>query len=265
MIRRGGLVCGAVFDGEFHVVHALSDEIAPMRKSKYVQSRLGACLEEMERALKEGREVLFTGTPCQCHGVKRLFGAYPGLILMSLVCRGVQPPALWEEYKAWLERDGKLTAFCFRDKRRRNDAHTVSCTVGGAEREDFFNRDPFCRIYTKCLALRPSCYRCPYCFPDREFDFTVGDFWGIGEVVPELADGKGVSLVLTGSERAGEAIESLGAGATVVEVAPERALQEALRQPAKETMLRRFFFLDFARKGDGGTCDMALLLKKYGS
>ncbi len=264
ILKRGGLVCGAVFDETFKVVHRLSDDIAPMRKSKYVQSSLGGCFAELEEALRQGREVLFTGTPCQCHGIKRLYGKYPGLIIAALLCRGVQPPALWEEYTDYLREQGELTAFCFRDKRRADDAHTVSCTVGGTETAVSYNKDPFCRIYTKDLALRPSCYACPYCRPDKDFDFTIGDFWGIEKIRPELADGKGMSLVIAGSPYAVETMEELRGTDFVMDVTEEQAMQPALCESAKETMLRKFLFKDLAQKGPNGRCNMPMLLKKYG-
>ena len=265
ILREGGLVCGAVFDDDFQVVHVLSDDIHPMRKAKYVQSSIGNCFLEMEETLKAGREVLFSGTPCQCHGVKRLFGKHPGLLLVSIICRGVQSPALWEEYRRWLEKDGVLSAFCFRDKRRLNDAHTVSWTVGGEENEALYQKDPFCRFFAKELSLRPACYHCPYCRPEKDFDFTIGDFWGIEQFLPELADGKGTSLVLAGSESARRIMEEIRTSARVWEAEPEQYMQESLRAPAKEPFLRKFFYKDFQQKGADGVCNMELLLKKYGS
>jgi len=264
VLEEGGLVCGAVFDKDFNVVHVLSGDIGPMRKSKYIQSGMGTCLKDMELALKSGKEVLFSGTPCQCHGVKMLLGKYSGLHLVSLVCHGVMAPGLWEDYKSWLEKDGKLTEYCWRDKRRLDDAHTVAFTVDGNETVAIFQKDPWCRIYSKSVALRPSCHECDYCFPERDFDFSIGDFWGIDKIHPELADGKGTSLVIAGSDWALNVMEKVRSSAFVLDVGTEQALQESLVKPVKEPFLRRFFFTDFARKGSDGCCDIPLLLKKYG-
>ena len=264
VIRNGGKVCGAVFNEEFRVVHSVSNDIAPMRKSKYVQSRAGECYEDLKAALQQGIPVLFTGTPCQCHAVKQMFSGYENLITAGLICRGVLSPKLWEEYKTYLKRNGELTAFCFRDKRLDNDAHTVAYTAGGKEYTSVFMKDPLCRIYSKELPLRPSCYQCPYSTAEKLFDFTIGDFWGVENVFPELADGKGTSLVLACGERAEKMMQDLKKTADVRNIQLEEAMQPALKEPPKEGFLRKFLFKDLKTAGPDGHCNMELILKKYG-
>lgn len=265
VLQCGGLVCGAAFDADFKVRHVLSDDISPMRKSKYVQSDMTGVYAAIETALDSGRTVLFTGTPCQCDGVRHFFGSgKPGLILAALVCRGVQSPGLWKDYTAHLSGGGKLESYCFRDKRLKNDAHTVAYTVSGEEKAVSMGSDPFCRLYMKCLTLRPSCYRCPYTRWELPFDLTIGDFWGIGKLCPELADGMGTSLIIARTETGRKLVEGIRADARVIGSSREMAEQIALQEPAKETMLRKLLFRDFARKNEDGSCDIPLILKKYG-
>ena len=263
VLREGGLVCGARFDGDFRVVHELGTDIGPMRKSKYVQSDASGCFGPVRDALDGGRAVLFSGTPCQCHAMRLFAGDRPGLILVSLICRGVMSPGLWADYAAWLAGGGRLEAFDFRDKRGRNDGHIVSFTVDGRETASKMDRDPIGRLYMRCLGLRPSCHSCPYSRPDTDFDFTIGDFWGVGKSFPELDDGMGVSLVIARSGRAAELMELLGDSACVVPCDMEQAMQPALAGPVKPTVLRKLLMRDFARKGPDGRCDMGLILKKY--
>ena len=261
VIADGGVVCGACFDETFAVVHKVSTDFAPMRKSKYIQSSIGKCYEEIRQVLQSGRKVLFTGTPCQCHAAKAFFGKADGLLIASVACRGVMAPGFWERYIGWISQNGDLSAYCFRDKRRNDDAHTVAYTVGGKETATPFLSDPFSRIYVKCLALRESCYACPYCLPDKDFDFTIGDFWGVENVFPEFADGKGTSLVLAGSDEALRLLERIKNNATVSEVTAELPLQEALRKPAATNpMLKKLF----ARDAANAACGMDMILKKYG-
>lgn len=264
VLASGGLVCGAVFDEGFTVRHVISEDIAPMRKSKYVQSDMTQVYGAVEQALAAGKQVLFTGTPCQCDAMHRRFEEKKGLVLAALICRGVQSPELWREYTAYLAGDGKLEAYCFRDKRLKNDGHTVSCTVSGQERAVSMGNDPFNRLYMKCLTFRPSCYSCPYTRWELPFDLTIGDFWGVEKVYPELADGMGTSLVIARTEAGKALLEGLREQALVKEVSREAAMQPALREPARETMLRKLLYRDLARKDDAGRCDMALILKKYG-
>lgn len=262
VLADGWLVCGAVFDEAFRVCHVLSDDIAPMRKSKYVQSDLHGTYHAISEALADGKQVLFTGTPCQCDGVLHYFGKQPeGLILAALVCRGVQSPGLWADYVAHLNR---LEAYCFRDKRSRNGGHTVAYTAGGTEQAVPMDKDPFSRLYLKCLTLRPSCYQCPYTRWELPFDLTIGDFWGIEKACPELADGMGTSLVIARTAAGKALLEQIKPYGLVLESSREAADQPALQEPAKESILRKLLFRDYARKDADGRCDIPLILKKYG-
>lgn len=264
VVEQGGLVCGACFKEDLSVRHILAQDVAPMRKSKYVQSDIQDCFGEIQRTLAGGRQVLFSGTPCQCHAVERFLGGRPeGLFLAAVVCRGVQPPGLWADYIDWLGREAPVQAYDFRDKRRSDNGHTVVYTVGGQETAVSMGEDRFSQLYPRSLTLRPSCYACPYCKPDCSFDFTLGDFWGIERLSPELADGKGVSLVIVRGERGQSLLDRVTAKATVIPCGREAAMQPALTAPAREPMLRKFLFRDFARKGPDGRCDIPQILKKY--
>lgn len=264
ILNNGGLVCGATFDDQLRVYHRLSDDIAPMRKSKYVQSDLTDVYETISAALDSGKQVLFTGTPCQCDGIRRFFGAREGLVLAALICRGVQSPGLWMEYLSYLANGGEVETYCFRDKRLKNDGHTVSYTISGQEIAVSMGKDRFSRLYMKCLTLRPSCYQCPYTRWELPFDLTIGDYWGVENFRPELADGMGTSLVIARTDAGRALIDSIRDKAFVLESPREFAEQIALREPAKETMLRKLLFRDFANKTPSGNCDMPLILKKYG-
>lgn len=266
IISEGGLICGACFDKDFQVRHVLSKEIAPMRKSKYVQSNAWHCFIEVKNALMDGKKVLFTGTPCQCHAMSLYCGdKYRGkLVTAALICIGVLSPGLWKDYVSWLSYEAPLERYDFRDKRRLNNAHTIVYTVGGTETENLWGKDRFCQMYSSGLTYRPSCYACPYCSPDHDFDFILGDFWGIGKSCPDLSDGKGTSLVITHGIFAEALIERITSKAIVVQKEREESLQPALVAPAKENILRKFLFKDFAKKNENGHCDIPLILKKYG-
>lgn len=265
ILERGGLLCGAVFDDSFRVVHVLSDEISAMRKAKYVQSSTEQCFGKIKDALHGGIPVLFSGTPCQCLAAKRLFPESEYLYTAALVCRGVMSPKLWDEYRFFLEKEGTMTSFCFRDKSKRNDAHTVTFSIDGKVYSSDYMSNPLCRIYAKELPLRPSCYSCPFTTTEKDFDFTIGDFWGVEKVFPDLADGRGTSLVITCGERAESLLLELRDTADIRKTDRESILQPALISPARGSMLRKFLFRDLSRKGPDGHCDMQLILRKYGS
>ena len=50
---------------------------------------------------------------------------------------------------------------------------------------------------------RPSCHNCEFSTTNRVTDFTIGDFWGIDKVMPEINDDNtGISLLTVNSEKA---------------------------------------------------------------
>lgn len=125
IIGRGGVVFGARFDENWNVVHSYTectDGLAAFRGSKYVQSRIGETFSQAEKFLKQGREVLFTGTPCQIAGLRRFLGKeYDNLLSMDIVCHGVPSPGVWKEYLKQTTQNlspiGRIVGINFRDKR----------------------------------------------------------------------------------------------------------------------------------------------------
>lgn len=79
-LNKGGCVCGSemIFEqGHVNVRHVLIESQQDLKKlqgSKYVQSDTSKIFDSITSKLKEGREVLFSGTPCQVAAIKRLVG-----------------------------------------------------------------------------------------------------------------------------------------------------------------------------------------------
>ena len=84
------------------------------------------------------------------------------------------------------------------------------------------------------------------------------------KVFPELSDGMGTSLVVARTPVALELIEKIKPYGQVLECKAEEAVQPALQEPAKETLLRKLLFRDYANKDEQGRCNIPLILKKYG-
>ena len=183
------------------------EELEGLKTTKYVQSRMDGVYRRIRILLEEGKQVLFCGTPCQAHALRRFLGGpRPGLITADLVCYGAPSPGIWVDYVKFLERrhGGNLTDFAFRDKRARDNGHTRAYVCGGKEWAGDLSGDPYCGMFFGNYTIRPSCHVCPYCTADRGSDFTLGDFWGIEKVRPEADDGMGNSLVILHTEKARE-------------------------------------------------------------
>jgi hypothetical protein len=59
----------------------------------------------------------------------------------------------------------------------------------------------FFKGFLQNIYLRPSCYKCPSKFFKSGSDITIGDYWGIQNVLPDFDDDKGVSLVMINTEK----------------------------------------------------------------
>ena len=232
IINDGGVVFGVRFDDKWEVEFAYSetiDGLSVFRGSKYVQARVGNAFIDAERFLKDGRKVLFSGTPCQIKGLLRyLRKDYENLMTVDFVCHGVPSPKVWrlylkEEVKRFAHQgdDGKnivlsslvmptIKGINFRDKSSgwKKYSFTLQLTKALAEgeqnsvlRSNKFYENPFMQAFLSDLILRPSCYMCPAKSGKSGSDITIGDFWGIEHIKPEIDDDKGVSLVMVHNEK----------------------------------------------------------------
>ena len=169
------------------------DDISCLRGSKYIQAKIGNSFKQVKRDLEDGKRVLFTGTGCQVNGLKYFLGSeYKNLTCVDIVCHGTPSPALWKKYAVYQESAyGKLKSINFRCK----DDSLYNYGINGQYLYISKNDDPYMQMFLRNYCLRPSCYEC-YAKSLKLSDITIADFWGIENVAPEMADGKGTSLVI---------------------------------------------------------------------
>ena len=219
VLERGGVVFGACFDSDWNVVHDYTDTkegLARFRGSKYVQSNVGNSFNQVKVFLDSGREVLFSGTPCQVAGLKNyLRKSYSNLLTIDLVCHGVPSPEVWRKYlqetirKAYGIKNNKavvnpgdyISDISFRAKERRKKKFNVKIIYrdGKMEMMPFFE-NPYMNVFLSDLSLRPSCYACPAKLHNVQSDITLADFWGVNRIKPAIDDDKGCGLILIHSK-----------------------------------------------------------------
>lgn len=222
VIARGGVVFGARFDERWEVVHdytETTDGLAAFRSSKYIQSRIAGAYIRVEAFLKQGRLVLFSGTPCQIAGLHRfLRRAYDNLLTVDVVCHSVPSPGIWRRYLA-----EKMTALgnplsqissvSFRDKSNSWKRYDVVVTLkDGSSHREPSSKNVFMRGFLNDLYTRPSCSSCPAKNGKSGSDLTLGDFWGIESLMPDFDDDRGVSVVLANTERGKAELDTLNLG-----------------------------------------------------
>ena len=209
IIKQGGVVFGAAFDEKFQVVHKCVEKIEDLdclRGSKYVQSKIGDTYQQAKKYLQENRLVLFTGTPCQIGGLLAyLKRDYENLYTQDLICHGAPSPMVWEkyiDYRTSTANGAKPRKIAFRAKNEGWKRFSVSFVFDNdTEYLQTLDKDLYMKAFLKNLSLRPSCYQCAFKGLERESDITLADFWGIQNVMPEMDDDKGTSLVITQSEK----------------------------------------------------------------
>ena len=200
IITGGGVVYGAAFDDSFAVRHRRIEKIEDLPAlmgSKYVQSDIGQTYRQALEDLKTGRNVLYSGTPCQISAFLGFTKGYEEkLITVSVVCHGVPSPEIWKRYLALKKGqygENRVKKISFRDK-----------TYGWKDFGIYIEFDHNCYLcshkedlymqgFLQNLFLRPSCYQCRAKGLWAGADIILGDFWGIGEEIPEIDTDLGVN------------------------------------------------------------------------
>lgn len=206
ILQRGGVVTGAAYHDDMTVGHFIVERLENLHKvqsSKYVQSNTEATYSQVKALLINGREVLYSGTPCQIGGLRAyLRKEYDNLYTMDLICHGVASPKLFAKYLIWLggKMKGKIIGYDFRDKSCGWGLDYMSKTKTKTKTKPS-TLDPYYYHFLEGTTYRECCYRCIYCTKERVGDITIGDYWGVEKEHPEFYSAKGVSCFLVNSEK----------------------------------------------------------------
>ena len=242
VFNRNGVVYGVAMSEDCYSAEfiAISDRsgLIKLRGSKYLQAKVGDTFKKVKVELQAGKLVLFTGTGCQVNGLKKFLGKnYDNLICMDVICHGVPSPALWREYVQYQEKKfgGKLKEINFRCKDERWTDFGMKEVLEDIPEDSvkkFYiskDKDPYMQMFLRDYCLRPSCYECT-AKKEKMSDLTVADFWGIKEVVPEMNDGIGISLVLIRTKKGQEIFDCISNEMNLKEVTYESGVK---RNPAE--------------------------------
>lgn len=271
IISEGGVVFGARFDDSFSVIHDFAEsteELAEFRGSKYVQSRIGDVYKRVKEFLEIGRYVYFSGTPCQIAGLKAyLVKDYNTLFTQDLICHGVPSPAVWKRYVKYheIEKDSKTIRTFFRYKKYGWKKYSLLFEYSdNREYTQPLTKDLYLKGFLSNLYLRDSCYHCCFKGKERISDITLADFWGVENIVPEINDDKGTSLVLINTDKGKRLFESVNSSLDVKSVDRNEALKynTAAFQSATINPKRSQFFTDF-QNGDLENKRFLKLMRKY--
>lgn len=275
IINDGGVVFGATFDDNLNVIHSYTDTLdglPRLLRSKYVKSDIRDTFIIANRFLKEGRQVLFSGTSCQIAGL-RLFlkKDYPNLLTIDIICHGVPSPMIWKEYvdkvlmpeiKACEENNSIINPILevsFRDKQIAWNKFGFSYCLrddNGSELPKglkFFEpatSNIYMMGFLKNLYLRPSCYQCPAKCGKSGSDITLGDYWGIDKVHPDFYSPLGSSLVLINTKRGQDLFSKVSVSSVSSDYKSALVYNPALEISSRKPLpAYDIFWQNFAEKG----------------
>ncbi|MDQ0149540.1 Coenzyme F420 hydrogenase/dehydrogenase, beta subunit C-terminal domain [Eubacterium multiforme] len=206
ILNSNGYICGCIYDENFmpkHVVTNNRDIVSDMMGSKYVMSDMNSCIEEIEKILKNGHPVLFSGVPCQTAAVYNCLGKYSNLHIISVVCHGSIERKYWKSYLENEKHYGKIMNISMRDKRKGWLNYGLRFQfVDGTEHTTYRKEDGFfLKCFTDGIMDRERCLACMYKGTRIFADILLGDGWGVENIYPELVDKYGVSSVICLSDK----------------------------------------------------------------
>ncbi|MBP3627785.1 MAG: Coenzyme F420 hydrogenase/dehydrogenase, beta subunit C-terminal domain [Clostridia bacterium] len=265
ILNSGGTVYGADYNNDMVVFHIGTKDKQirdRMRGAKYVQSNTSGVFDAMKTDISNGNPVLFTGTPCQVAAVKKLFGNRENLYTADIICHGVPSPEVWKKYVDFIERkyDKKLVYYKFRDKTKGWRSYAAKLFFEDGTIISHNNlTGSFIELFRYDVCLRDSCTNCPFTSLNRPGDITIGDFWGVENVMPQISDNMGTSAVIVNSEKGKKIIESISASLQLYPCSKEDIAkkQPPLKFPSSFSNKYNSFQHDFK------TLPFDKVLKKY--
>lgn len=205
VLNKDGLVAGAAYmDDNISVHHILIDDkeqLDVLRLSKYVQSVQEDNYKKVQKLLKEGKTVLYTGTPCQIAGLKSFLNGTPqtNLYTVDVLCHGVPPAKLLREHLQnmfGIETIQKIAM-------RRSDTWAVCLDIYFKDGSCSCHKEKgsiFIAAFLNDMILRDCCYNCKYASLPRQGDITIGDLWSARELKLGLPYEEKSSIVLVNNK-----------------------------------------------------------------
>lgn len=256
VINKNGVVFGAVYDSKMRVVHAMVNNLSDVESfkgSKYVQSDLHDVFKTIRLMLKNGRWVLFSGTPCQVEGLKLFLRKdYDNLLTCDIICHGVPSPLIFSDYIRFVEDKyrKKLLSINMKDKIKGWRSPRVALYFDdGTVTKNTFIANLWHKIFFSHFCTRPSCHACQYTNYNRPGDVTIGDYWGIEKSHPTMDDNKGTSLLFVNTVKGKKLFDEIKNDFLYAESTKDLCSQPQLNYPSKVNPRRGEFWKSYKFHG----------------
>ena len=240
------------------------NELYKLMGSKYIQADTNDVYRQVEADLKSGKKVLFSGVPCQISALHFFLNRqYENLFCVEVICHGTPSPLVWEKYAGSLEKKYKTEIASVNFRNKKHGWKNYSLEIAGKDfiQNKIHSSDPYLIAFLKDYTLRPSCYNCKAKTIQSMADLTIADYWGVHEILPDMDDDKGTSLVIINTDNGKAVFEQIKEFATCFETPFDFAVSKNLSYSASPQVpkKREEFFSDI------NTLPFDIVAKKYGS
>lgn len=190
-----------------HIAVEKSKDIYLLQNAKYQQSNAMGIYQHVKKSLQAGKEVLFSGTPCQIAALYTFLGQKRdnNLYTMEVICHGV-PTNYLAQVALQLNHAQKIVAYRTKSQGWAKGNRTKYMGTNGEIVEmPRYRLDFHFRAYLSFHWLRTSCSTCPFAQIERVADITMGDFWGGNK--RKYHNFMGLSVITINNEKGRKLIE----------------------------------------------------------
>ena len=256
VLDMGGIVYGCAYVGHLQATHVRVDNknlLPSLFGSKYVQSNTCNTFKECEKDLKNGKYVLYSGTPCQIAGLRKyLQKEYFNLLTIDIICHGVASQSYFDKFIAFLEERNQAVCIDYNFRSKENSGWSCAGIARFKRKNgETFNKKQFYfsnyyyYYYLSCAIYRESCYTCQYTNLNRVGDFTLGDCWGAEGQKFDFDITDGCSIVLLNTEKAKNVFKELNIYSANINTTFALVNNAQLREPSRYTKLREVFLREY--------------------
>ncbi len=271
IINNNGVVFGVVgkwFEDVHHIKADTNEGLIAICGSKNIQSRVGKSYVQAKKELQSGKQVLFTGTPCQIAALYSFLGKeYENLFTADLVCHGVPSQKVLKAYISQIEqKNGKKVVKFGRDETFQYVPVQYIAWFDDGTYEILMPENSFYRkAFLSNLMQRKSCTDCAFSKLPRIADITMGDVMFNVDTPKEQLDPNnlGVSLFTVNSKKGQQLLNMIQDDFKYYPMQTELAIKNNrwVSHGIEENKLRSQFFDKFLNEGFAACED--IILKSY--
>ena len=256
ILEQGGIVYGAVFSEDWRAIEIRSTDshtLDEIRKSKYVESKVGLTFREVRMKLEVSpkKPILYCAAPCQIAGLKHYLGKeYPNLITCDFSCGGVPSHGIYQTYLSQI-RDklgADIVEVNFRPKTYGWLYHAMKIVAANGRK---YSKPLMADSYSTCFiganhhaSVREYCLSCDFA-NNHYADIILADFWKYKTISNLNNDNKGISLVITNSQKGEKIIDAISKKVALTRLDLDTATYNLRdKDTSQECIVRRSNFLN---------------------